>query len=116
MTLYDEIGAGYARRRMPDVRIARRIHALLKGSRIVANVGAGSGSYEPSDCDVIAIEPSREMIRQRPVGSGTIIQGVAEQLPLRAKSVDAAMAILTIHHWKDWKRGLGELKRVSSHR
>lgn len=113
--LYDDIGGGYARRRVPDWRIARRIHQAIDDSRVVANVGAGAGSYEPENCSVIAIEPSWKMIRQRTV-AGMVIQAVAERLPLRTASVDAAMAILTIHHWTDWRQGLRELKRVTRRR
>ena len=114
--LYDRIGVGYARRRTPDPRIASRIHALLGEAAIVANVGAGSGSYEPANRTVIAIEPSLQMIQQRGGENDRVVQAVAENIPLRNISVDAAMGILTIHHWSDWKQGVRELKRVSSHR
>ena len=116
MTLYDHIGDGYARRRKPDPRIAEQIHALLEGCSLIANVGAGSGSYEPASSFVVAIEPSLKMIQQRPRGPQMVVQGVAEAIPIRSKSIDAAMAILTIHHWKNWRRGLSEITRISSKR
>jgi ubiquinone/menaquinone biosynthesis C-methylase UbiE len=116
MTLYDQIGGGYAQRRMPDPRIAERIHAKLEGSIVVANVGAGTGSYEPPNSGVIAIEPSMRMIHQRAPGPQRVVQAAAEAIPLRGESVDAAMAILTIHHWNDWRLGLSELKRISTQR
>jgi hypothetical protein len=65
-TVYDTIGLDYARLRRPDPRIAARIAAALGPAETVLNVGAGAGSYEPTDRRVTALEPSWEMIRQRP--------------------------------------------------
>jgi SAM-dependent methyltransferase len=110
---YDTIGIDYARMRQPDPRIAARIEAALGDARTVLNVGAGTGSYEPSDREVTALEPSAEMIRQRPVGAAPAVQGVAEALPFPDQSFDAAMAVLTVHHWTDQRRGLAELRRVA---
>ncbi len=77
------------------------------------NVGAGTGSYEPSSREVVAVEPSTVMIAQRPQGAAPAIRAVAESLPFGTKAFDAAMAISTLHHWKDWAAGIGELRRVS---
>ncbi len=77
----------------------------------VVNVGAGTGSYEPGGC--VALEPSRVMLEQRPTGAAPAVQGVAEQLPFRDGAFDAALAVLTTHHWSDVTRGLSELVRVS---
>ena len=110
---YDTIGIDYARLRQPDPRIAARIEAALGNARTVLNVGAGTGSYEPADRAVTALEPSAEMIRQRPAGAAPAVRGVAEALPFPDQSFDAAMAVLTVHHWTDQRRGLGELRRVS---
>src|SRR5215470_16905134 len=104
--LYDAIGAGYANLRKPDPRIAQAIHRALGDARSVLNVGAGSGSYEPTDRAVTALEPSAEMIRQRPPGSAKAHQGIAEHLPFADLEFDAAMAVLTVHHWTDLKAGL----------
>jgi SAM-dependent methyltransferase len=82
----------------------------------VLNVGAGTGSYEPSKRVVKAIEPSREMISQRPAGSAPVVQGVAEELPFEDGSFDAAMAIVTVHHWHDARAGLAEMVRVARQR
>ena len=102
---YDKIGDGYSRTRLPDPRIADRILQALGDSRSVVNVGAGSGSYEPRDRIVVAVEPSRTMIRQRPLGSAPVIQGAAENLPFADGAFDFAVAILTVHHWIDPGRG-----------
>lgn len=96
---YDRIGAGYARTRKPDFRVAERIVAALGSARTVANVGAGAGSYEPRDRHVIAIEPSDVMAAQRPRELAPAIRATAEELPLRDGAVDAAMAVLSVHHW-----------------
>lgn len=113
MALYDKIGTGYAAYRRPDPRIASAIHAALGGAASVVNVGAGTGSYEPRDRTVIAVEPSDVMIRQRPIGSAPCLRGAAEALPLETNSVDAALAVLTSHHWADLEAGLREMARVA---
>lgn len=110
---YDTIGVDYSNLRKPDPRIAARIHAALGEAKTVVNVGAGAGSYEPSDRQVTAVEPSAEMIGQRPAALGRAIQGVAEDLPFEDNAFDAAMAVLTVHHWTDQAKGLRELRRVS---
>lgn len=111
---YDEIGRGYARTRHEDARLRAQIHAALGDARTVVNVGAGTGSYEPRDRHVIAIEPSDVMAAQRPPDSVPAIRASASALPLRDQSVDAAMAVVTVHHWDDdQERGVCELRRVA---
>lgn len=110
---YDTIGINYAELRKPDRRIARIIERALGPAQSVLNVGAGTGSYEPPDRSVIAVEPSREMIRKRGPAAAEAIQAAAENLPFDDKSVDAAMAILTLHHWPDKEAGLREMRRVT---
>jgi SAM-dependent methyltransferase len=114
--VYDGIGAGYTRTRRPDPRIAAAIDAALGDARTLVNVGAGAGAYEPGDRSVLAVEPSRAMIEQRPPGAAPCIQAVAEHLPLRDRAVDASLAVLTIHHWTDQAAGLAELQRVARRR
>ena len=109
---YDEIGVDYARLRQPDPRIAAMIAAALGPALHVLNVGAGAGSYEPAGRQITAVEPSAEMIRQRPPSGATVVQGVAEDLPFADNSFDAAMGILTLHHWTDQARELAEMRRV----
>jgi SAM-dependent methyltransferase len=110
---YDTIGLNYAELRKPDPRIARIIESALGPARTVLNVGAGTGSYEPTDRCVTAVEPSREMIRKRKPGAAEAIQASADDLPFDDKSFDAAMAVLTIHHWPDKQAGLREMRRVT---
>jgi SAM-dependent methyltransferase len=110
---YAKIGVGYSKLRQPDPRIAAMIRARLGAARTVLNVGAGAGSYEPLDRHVIAIEPAATMRAQRPAHLSPAIDAVAEKLPLDDASVDASMAILTVHQWKDRAAGLRELLRVT---
>jgi SAM-dependent methyltransferase len=110
---YERHGRDYAATRATDPRIAARIHAALGDARTVVNVGAGSGSYEPTDRHVMAIEPSAAMRAQRPRHLAPAIDAVAEALPLDDDAVDAAMAVITIQHWADQAAGLGELRRVA---
>jgi hypothetical protein len=108
---YDRIGIGYAEVRRPDERIAAQIDAALGDAASVLNVGAGTGSYEPDDRRVVAVERSTVMLDQHP--SGALVQGDALALPFPDGTFDAAMAILTIHHWPDVFAGLAEMRRVA---
>jgi len=111
--LYDTIGGTYSATRRTDTRIAAQIWAALGDARTVLNVGAGTGSYEPADRDVTAVEPSAVMRAQRPHGAAPCIAASAERLPFADQSFDAAMAIATVHHWRDPAAGLREMQRVA---
>jgi SAM-dependent methyltransferase len=110
---YDRIGVGYARRRQADGRIAAHILAALGDTKTIVNVGAGAGSYEPTDRQVVGIEPAMMMIRQRGPTAAPAVCGYAEALPFAAGAFAAALAVLTIHHWSDWRAGLREMQRVA---
>ena len=110
---YERHGRGYSKHRRADPYIASRVHAALGDATTVVNVGAGTGSYEPSDRWVLAIEPSAVMSAQRPTGSAPAVAARAEALPLEDNAFDAAMASLTIHHWEDRALGLAEMRRVA---
>src|SRR4051812_12264751 len=110
---YDRIGVGYRQVRRPDPRIAARIEAALGDAATVLNVGAGTGSYEPEGREVTAVEPSRVMIDQRPPGAAPVVQASAEALPFEDGGFDAAMAVITVHHWADLAAGLAEMRRVA---
>ncbi|MEU4584436.1 class I SAM-dependent methyltransferase [Kitasatospora aureofaciens] len=109
--IYDSIGTGYRRTRRPDPRLAALINRALAGARTVVNVGAGAGSYEPADAEVTAVDPSQVMLDQHP--GATKVRAFAENLPFPDLAFDAAMAVMTVHHWADLARGLRELRRVS---
>ncbi|MFG1795873.1 class I SAM-dependent methyltransferase [Nocardia sp. NPDC049149] len=115
MTVYDTTGRTYATTRQPDPRIAAAIVAALDGMESIVNIGAGTGSYEPAGT-VLAVEPSGVMIAQRPVGSAPAVRATAEQLPVRTRAADAALAVLTVHHWTDLERGIAEMIRIARRR
>jgi hypothetical protein len=110
---YDARGQGYARHRRTDPRIAARVHEALGTAQTVLNVGAGAGSYEPLDRHVVALEPSAAMRAQRPAHLAPALRGSAESIPLDDRSVDASMAMITVHQWRDLDAGLRELRRVT---
>jgi SAM-dependent methyltransferase len=111
--LYDTIGATYTVTRRTEPRIAAQVWAALGDARTVLNVGAGTGSYEPSDREVTAVEPSAVMRAQRPAGAARCVAATAETLPFEDQSFDAAMAFATVHHWQDPIAGLREMRRVA---
>jgi SAM-dependent methyltransferase len=110
---YHQHGEGYAAQRRTDPRIAAHVHGALGDARTVINVGAGAGSYEPTDRYVIAVEPSAAMRAQRPPHLSPAVDATAERLPFDDNSFDAAMATLTVHQWPDLTAGLRELRRVA---
>jgi SAM-dependent methyltransferase len=110
---YDTIGINYSELRKPDPRVAAVIENALGTAETILNVGAGTGSYEPPGRQVVALEPSLQMIRQRGANAARVIQGCAEELPFKDDSFDASMATLTVHHWTDKERGLREMRRVT---
>ena len=113
--LYDTIGGTYAVTRRTEPRIAAQVWAALGDARTVLNVGAGTGSYEPPDRDVLAVEPSAVMRAQRPAGAAPCVTADAQRLPFDDQSFDAAMAFATVHHWPDPIAGLREMRRVARH-
>jgi SAM-dependent methyltransferase len=110
---YDQGGQLYAVVRRPDPRIASIIHAALGDASSVLNLGAGSGSYEPTDRHVTALEPSEVMRKQRPKHLAPALIGTADAIPFDTGAFDAAMAVLTVHHWSDRKKCLQEVRRVT---
>ncbi len=111
MARYDTIGTGYSTQRLPEPTWQAEIIDALSGCESIVNVGAGTGNYEPSEKAVVGVEPSATMLAQR--SHGESIQGVAEALPFKDNSFDAAMGVLTVHHWKDRTAGLNEMRRVA---
>lgn len=112
-TLYDQIGQTYTSTRRPDPRIATAIKAVLTDADSIINIGAGAGAYEPVGKPLVGIEPSWQMIRQRTRGASPVVQAVAEALPFRPGAFDVALAVLTLHHWADWRKGVAEMKQVA---
>lgn len=110
---YEETGAGYGQRRRTDPRIAALVGEALGEAATVLNVGAGAGSYEPPDRRVVAVEPSASMRAQRGPDLAPAIDATAEDLPFADDEFDAAMAMITVHQWRDWRRGVAQLRRVA---
>jgi len=110
---YGTIGRDYASYRQPEPAIAALIAHALGSARTVLNVGAGAGSYEPTDREVTAVEPSASMRAQRPVHLATAIDAVAESLPFPDAHFDAAMTTFSVHQWTDLEAGLREMRRVT---
>ncbi|MFI6940227.1 MerR family transcriptional regulator [Streptomyces sp. NPDC050418] len=111
--LYEAIGGAYTATRRTEPRIAAQIWDALGDAQTVLNVGAGTGSYEPVDREVTAVEPSAVMREQRPAGAAPCVAAAAEQLPFEDGSFDVAMAVSTVHHWQDPIAGLHEMRRVA---
>lgn len=110
---YNAHGHDYSTLRKPDPRIAAQIRAALGPARTIINVGAGTGSCEPTDRRVVPVEPHATMRAQRPRHLAPAVRATADNLPFDDDAFDAAMACLTIHHWPDKAKGLAELRRVT---
>lgn len=114
---YDAARISYSRQRREEPAIAARIRDALGAAGTVLNVGAGTGSYEPGDRFVVAVEPSGRMRGQRlELGRTPAVDARAEALPFDDGSFDAVMALVTVHHWPDIEQGLAELSRVARDR
>ena len=109
---YGRIGAGYTDYRRPDPHIAAAILNALGTSRTVLNVGAGAGSYEPTDRAVTAVEPSASMRAQRPADRPAV-DATADALPFVDGTFDASMSTFSVHQWPDLDAGLAEVRRVT---
>jgi SAM-dependent methyltransferase len=115
--VYDRIGPDYTTHRRADPRWVALINRALGDARRVVNVGAGTGSYEPTaPARVVAVEPSVVMIGQRARDAAPVVRASGTALPIRTGSFDAALAVLTLHHWDDWSAGVAELTRVAPRR
>ena len=116
--VYDTIGHAYVAHRRPDPRWAALVaeHVAAAPGDLVVNVGAGTGSYEPEHCAVVAVDPSVVMIEQRSAGAAPVVRASASALPFPSGCAQVALAILTVHHWDDWKTGLAELCRIAPRR
>jgi SAM-dependent methyltransferase len=114
--VYDRIGRAYTTNRRADPRWEALVSEQIGDARRIVNVGAGTGSYEPVGREVVAIEPSVVMLEQRTASAAPAVRAVAADLPVVAGWADVAMAILTVHHWSDWQRGLAELCRLAPRR
>jgi len=111
---YDKIGINYATKRQTDPRLASQILQKLQGATRIINIGAGSGSYEPENIDLIAVEPSQEMIKQRSTNAHPVVQASAESLPFEDNSFSHALTILSMHHWTDRSKAFQEINRVTT--
>lgn len=112
--LYDNIGINYSGTRRTDPKIAKQLNAELQGATRIINIGAGTGSYEPENVALVAVEPSSEMISQRQNKTHQVKQAFAENLPFEDNSFSHAMTVLSMHHWEDRPRAFGEINRVAT--
>lgn len=112
--IYDTIGATYAVTRCTDPHIASQLYPELQGATRIVNIGAGTGSYEPENVDLVAVEPSATMIAQRKPGSYPVEQAFAEKLPFADNSFSHALTVLSMHHWQDRQAAFHEINRVAT--
>jgi len=113
-TLYDNIGISYSVTRCTDPIIAKQLYSELQGATRIVNIGAGTGSYEPENVELVAVEPSAKMIAQRKMGAHRVEQAFAEKLPFENNSFSHAMTVLSMHHWENRKRAFSEINRVAT--
>lgn len=112
--IYDDIGVNYSVTRRTDPKIAQQLYAELAGATRIVNIGAGTGSYEPENVELVAVEPSAEMIAQRKPGSYPVEQASAEKLPFADNSFSHAMTVNSMHHWSNRPLAFSEINRVAT--
>jgi SAM-dependent methyltransferase len=111
-TLYDDTGNIYSLTRCTDPKIAIQLYSELQGAASIVNIGAGTGSYEPENVELVAVEPSSNMISQRKTGSHRVEKACAEKLPFENNSFSHAMTVLSMHHWENRELAFSEINRV----
>jgi ubiquinone/menaquinone biosynthesis C-methylase UbiE len=109
-------------RNEPAELLAYRDELLADLSGRVVEVGAGSGAnfpHYPADVtEVVAVEPESYLREQALAGASrasvrvTVLDGIADALPLEDASCDAAVACLVLCTVPDQARALDELRRV----
>lgn len=114
--VYERIGAGYSIGRNPDPRWQLVIDSVIGEAKRVINIGAGTGSYEPSNRAVVAVEPSQLMVSQRPQSGAAVVMALAENVPVASDWADLSMTLLSLHHWTNWRAGISEMRRLASRR
>jgi SAM-dependent methyltransferase len=112
--IYDEIGINYSVTRCTDPEIAKQLYSELDAAIRIVNIGAGTGSYEPENMQLVAVEPSAEMISQRKTGSYPVEKAFAEKLPFENSSFSHAMTVLSMHHWENRPLAFSEINRVAT--
>jgi len=112
--IYDNIGITYSVTRCTDPQIAKQLYSELQGATRIVNIGAGTGSYEPENIELVAVEPSSKMISQRKTGSHRVKQAFAEKLPFENNSFSHAMTVLSMHHWENKAVAFSEINRVAT--
>ncbi|MFN8439239.1 MAG: class I SAM-dependent methyltransferase [Caldilineaceae bacterium] len=112
--IYDDIGGTYSVTRCTDPKVASQLYPELQGATRILNIGAGTGSYEPENVELVAVEPSAKMIAQRKPGSYPVEQAFAEKLPFADNSFSHAMTVLSMHHWTDRHAAFDEINRVAT--
>ncbi len=113
-TIYDDIGIIYSVTLCTDPKIAKQLYSELQGAARIVNIGAGTGSYEPENVELVAVEPSSKMISQRKIGSHRVEQAFAEKLPFENGSFSHAMTVLSMHHWENRALAFSEINRVAT--
>lgn len=112
--IYDDIGVNYSVTRCTDPKIAEQLYSKLQGATRIVNIGAGTGSYEPENIELVAVEPSLEMISQRGNDSHSVEKACAEKLPFENDSFSHAMTVNSMHHWENRALAFAEINRVAT--
>ena len=77
---------------------------------LLLDVGCGTGvSLQKFQCNKIGIDLEIELLKQ---AQKPVICAIAEALPFKDKSFDIITSITAIHNFKDFIKGLMEIKRI----
>lgn len=112
---YKNIASGYTELHMQEqmAKLVVILSALqIKKSDRVLDVGCGTAFYfDMIPGEVLGIEPSAEMIKNSRF-KDKIIKGNAENLPFIDNNFDFVISITAIHNFKNYQKGILEMKRV----
>ena len=115
MNYYNSISDSYNKlhkqEQLSKIRLIKN-SLKIKKSDFLLDVGCGTGIFaEEFNCIKIGIDPSIEMLKQGK--NAFYIQACAENLPFKDNSFDFVISVTAIHNFKDIRKGLEEIKRIS---
>ncbi len=115
MNYYNSISDSYnelhRKEQLSKIRLIKN-NLKIKKSDFLLDVGCGTGIFaEEFNCIKIGVDPAINLLKQGK--NAFYIQAFAENLPFKDSCFDFVISVTAIHNFKDMRKGLEEIKRVS---